>query len=236
MPKSENTSPIFDLFWEDTNLNEKNIIKFVSDFDNQKDVHNKIKYCSIDLKLTLPKDKLFKVMAKRHSDRDYNNYQMRIRELSSLFSCFAEVDYHRLLPSAGGKYPIEVYAMCFNVEGKLNHKVVYYNYWDNSLSIIAECDDWSKVEKSTSLLLEGAPSILFLFVAFPDRVVAKYGERGGRFLLVESGHYLQNLSLRVAYENLKGVEVGGLLDNEIKEYLKLGGTNAIITMGFACGK
>ena len=77
---------------------------------------------------------------------------------------------------------------------------------------------------------------MFIFVGFPNRVVSKYGERGGRFLLIESGHYIQNLLLRVSYEKMKAVELGGLFDNDIKNILGLENSDAIITLGVICGK
>ena len=158
------------------------------------------------------------------------------KQLSSLFSCFADVDGRRLLPSGGGKYPIEIYGLFFHVQGKLNEKIVYYNWESNSLSIIAGCPKWAHIQDQTGLLLEGEPSILFVFAAFPSRTISKYGERGGRFLLIEAGHYVQNLSLRVAYEGLGGVEAGGLFDEEMKAVLGLTDSEAIITLGYACEK
>ena len=77
---------------------------------------------------------------------------------------------------------------------------------------------------------------MFIFVGFPNRVVSKYGERGGRFLLIESGHYIQNLLLRVSYEKMRAVELGGLFDNDIKNILGLENSDAIITLGVICGK
>jgi SagB-type dehydrogenase family enzyme len=176
-------------------------------------------------------------MKQRYSARTYGDYQLTQQDLASLFAGFAEVDRRRLLPSAGGTYPIEVYAMCFNVQG-LEGKTVYYDYLRNSLSVIGQCGSWQDIEPITgaSGAIEGNPSILFLFVAFPSRVTSKYGERGDRFLLIEAGHYLQNLSLRIAFEDLKGVELGGLFDHEFKQRLGLEGTDAIITLGMICGK
>ena len=231
-------SPLFDIFWENTNLNDKNSLKFFKGFKNEEHEVEQIKYSICGMKLKKPKDKLIKIMENRHSERIYNNYKLSKKQLSSLFSCFSSVDnYHRLLPSGGAKYPIEVYALCFNVK-ELSGKIVYYNYKENSLSIVGECDEWKNYTKLTGAdgVIEGTPSILFLFVAFPNRTISKYGERGGRFVLIESGHYLQNLSLRISYENLKGVELGGLYDNEFKKILKLDNTDAIITLGMLCGK
>ena len=237
MTKNQNLSPLFDLYWENTNLNDKNILNFVNNFINEEKDIGRIEYPTNDIKLDYPKDKLYEIMKNRESNRKYNNYQINNKQLSSLFSCFAEINNHRLISSAGGKYPIEVYALCFNVKN-LNNKVVYYNYNDNSLSIIGNCKSWSDLKSIPGAvdLITGEPSIMFIFVGFPDRVISKYGERGGRFLLIESGHYIQNLLLRITYENLKAVELGGLYDNDIKNILGLKKTNAIITLGVICGK
>lgn len=237
MSNNQNSSPLFDLYWENTNLNDKNILDFVNGFANEETDIRNIQYPTKDVQLDYPRDKFFSIMKNRKSSRNYHNYQINKKQLSSLFSSFAEVDNHRLLSSAGGKYPIEVYALCFNVKG-LSNKVVYYNYMDHSLSIINHCDDWNHLKSITSAgdFIEGDPSIIFLFVGFPSRVVSKYGERGGRFLLIESGHYIQNLLLRVSYEKLNAVELGGLFDNDFKKILGLDNTDAVITLGVICGK
>ena len=237
MSKNQNLSPLFNLFWENTNLNDKNILGFVDGFVNEEKNIEQIKYPTKDLELDYPKDKLYKIMKNRQSNRQYNNYQINKKQLSSLFSCFAQVDNHRLLSSAGGKYPIEVYALCFNVN-KFNNKIVYYNYEDNSLSIVGSCSNWDDIKSITGVgdVITGEPSIMFIFVGFPNRVVSKYGERGGRFLLIESGHYIQNLLLRVSYEKMRAVELGGLFDNDIKNILGLENSDAIITLGVICGK
>lgn len=237
MTKKKNLSPLFDLYWENTNLNDKNILSFVNNFINEEKDIGRIEYPTKDIKLDYPKDKLYEIMKERESTRKYNNYQINNKQLSSLFSCFAEINNHRLISSAGGKYPIEVYALCFNVKN-LNNKVVYYNYNDNSLSIVGNCKDWNDLKSITGALdlITGEPSIMFIFVGFPDRVISKYGERGGRFLLIEAGHYIQNLLLRVTYEKLKALELGGLYDNDIKNILGLKESNALITLGVICGK
>ena len=230
-------APLFDLYLENSNLNDKNFLKFIKGFKNEENEVENIKYSKCAMNLKMPKDKLIKIMKNRHSERKYIDYELSKRELSSLFSCFASVENRRLLPSGGAKYPIEVYALCFNVK-ELSRKIVYYNYKDNSLYLVGECDEWKNYQNLTGVngIIEGNPSILFLFVAFPDRTTSKYGERGGRFVFIESGHYLQNLSLRISYEGLKGVELGGVYDDEFKKILKLEDTNAIITLGMICGK
>jgi nitroreductase len=74
-----------------------------------------------------------------------------------------------------------------------------------------------------------------VFVLFPDRATAKYGERGGRFALIEVGHAAQNLALRLVAEGMAGCEAGGLLDEPVKALLRLDGTGAQVALGYACG-
>jgi SagB-type dehydrogenase family enzyme len=229
-------TPLFDLFWENSKLNEKNFMGFVNNFNNESEDVEKPIYSTVDLQLKLPKDRLFKTMCERYSERKYNGYKIKQNQLSSLFSCFAEIGNRRLLPSGGGKYPVEVYAFIFNAEGEADKRIVYYNPDLNALSFIGDCPKWADIKIQTGLLIEGEPSSLFIFAGFPSRITSKYGERGGRFLLMEVGHYLQNLSLRVAYEDLCGVEAGGLHDDYIKSLLGLADTKAIIALGYACGK
>lgn len=85
-------TPIFDLFWENSKLNDKNFLKFLSGFKNEETDIERIKYPTCDANLKMPKDKLFKCMCNRHSERKYNDYQINEKELSSLFSCFASVN------------------------------------------------------------------------------------------------------------------------------------------------
>jgi hypothetical protein len=65
--------------------------------------------------------------------------------------------------------------------------------------------------------------------------VHKYGERGGRFVLMEVGHYAQRLSLRIAQERLAGYELRGLKDERVKRLLGLEATEAMVALGYLVG-
>ena len=85
--------------------------------------------------------------------------------------------------------------------------------------------------------IQGLPSLLVIFVMFPNRAVTKYGERGGRFALLEVGCAVQQLSLQIAEApGLKGVAVGGMLDDYWKGILQLTDTPAQIVLGYVIGK
>lgn len=239
MSKNIDEAPMFSLFWENSKLNKHSMEQLSKKLNEDAKTYKNIPqlfYPTENLKLEKPNDDLSKIFVKRESNRFFNNDPITEKQLSSLFFSFSQKEkMTRVVPSAGGKYPVEVYAFLFNVKSKLNKKIVYYNPDFHSLSVVGDCSGWEGIKEDCGLWIEGNPSILFVFVGFIERVVGKYGERGGRFFLIEVGHYAQNLGLKIAQENLKGVEAGGLSDEKIKKYLKLEKTNAMIALGFACG-
>ena len=70
---------------------------------------------------------------------------------------------------------------------------------------------------------------------FPNRLTAKYGERGGRFALLEAGAVMQQLSLTATDLGLAGVVVGGLLDDYWLAQLGLTRTGAVVAFGYLVG-
>ncbi|OGY92580.1 MAG: hypothetical protein A3H70_00800 [Candidatus Komeilibacteria bacterium RIFCSPLOWO2_02_FULL_48_11] len=239
MTNNIKNAELFSLFWENSKINKRTILKFAKKLDEDARTARSVSqifYPTEDLLLSKPKDKIAQLMSERKSTRAFTNFAFSEKQLGSLFHAFRlKETTSRLLPSAGGKYPIEVYAFLFNVQGGLNKQITYYNPDSHSLSIVAKCPDWDEVKESFGLKLKGQPAVFFIFIAIPERTIDKYGERGGRFILTEAGHYAQNLALRLALEKLGGVISGALYDDEIKKLLNLQNTNALVTLGFACG-
>ena len=66
-------------------------------------------------------------------------------------------------------------------------------------------------------------------------MTAKYGERGGRFALLEAGAVMQQLSLTATDLGLAGVVVGGLLDDYWLAQLGLTRTGAVVAFGYLVG-
>jgi SagB-type dehydrogenase family enzyme len=239
MTNNIKNAELFSLFWENSKINKRTILKLAKKLDEDartvKDT-SQIFYPTEDLILPKPTDKLARLMSERTSTRTFTNVTFSEKQLGSLFYAFGQKkSTGRLLPSAGGKYPIEVYAFIFNVQSKLNKKIVYYNPDSHSLSVVAECPDWDQIKELFGLELDGQPAVFFVFTAIPERTMDKYGERGGRFILIEIGHYAQNLAIRLAIEKLGGVISGALHDDEIKRLLNLQNTSALVTLGFAGG-
>jgi SagB-type dehydrogenase family enzyme len=102
--------------------------------------------------------------------------------------------------------------------------------------VVAELPPWDAYRDAVDAdAFAGIPHVVVVFVLFPERITAKYGERGGRFALIEVGHAAQNLALRLARAGMAGCELGGLLDEHVKALLRLERTSAQIALGYACG-
>ena len=232
-------APLFSLFWENSKFNrftDPALTEKLSEDARTIGYRPQLLFPGCDHALKCPEDELMQIMKGRKSGRRFSDKPLSFEDLGALFSSFKAVgEDRRILPSAGGKYPIEVFAFFFNTDTEFDKKIVYYNADFHSLTIVGTCPSWDEILEECGLLVEGIPAALFIFVGFAERVISKYGERGGRFLLIEAGHYAQNLSLRIAALGMSGVEAGGLHDDRLKRYLCLNGTGALIALGFACG-
>ena len=232
-------APTFALFWENSKLNPRTGEAFARDLERDARTAApaaQLLFPSEDLRLPRPTDALADLMRSRVSRRELGPRPLSERQLGALFHAFSETDsWHRMVPSAGGKYPVEVFAFLFRVEGALAGRAVYYNSDHHSLSAVGACPPWAEARGALGMTAELSPAAMFAFVGWPGRVLRKYGERGGRFLLIEVGHYAQNLGLRVAAEKLAGYEVGGLHDDRVRALLGLEGSDAAVALGYAVG-
>ena len=68
--------------------------------------------------------------------------------------------------------------------------------------------------------VERAPAI-FLFSAVYERITAKYGRRGVRYVDMEAGHSAQNLCLQAVALDLKSVVIGAFQDEAIRQVAML---------------
>lgn len=232
---------LYTLFWENSKLNRATIVGF----RRQIEEHTRtalpgmpaLQYPADDVPLPRPRDRLARRMLERRSVRAFRDEPVTRRQLGSLFSAFASsTSGSRAFASAGATYPLEVYCLVNRARGELDRTVVYYNHDNHSLAVVGRLPEWESYADAVNLEpLSGIPQLVFVFVVFPERVTSKYGERGGRFQLIEVGHAAQNLALRLVQERMVGCEAGGLLDDRVRSLLGLEGTTAQIALGYACG-
>jgi len=234
------SASLYDLFWENSKLGAVTSRTFRLRLDEYLATEHEpddLRYPAAPVALPRSRDALGRTMQARRSERAFSDRPLPHRQLGTLFSAFGVAeDGSRAFPSAGATYPLEVFALLPNVSGPLGGSVVHYEPLEHALTPVSELPPWEEYRDAVYLEgLVGVPHVIVVFVLLPDRMTAKYGERGGRFALIEVGHAAQNLALRLAREGMAGCAIGGLLDERVKSLLGLEGTPAQIALGYACG-
>lgn len=142
----------------------------------------------------------------------------------------------RPVPSAGGLYPLEIYALVRRVDG-VAPGVYHYDAVGNALEEIS-LDPWEDTARQAFLtwsFVEKAP-VIFCISAVFDRCQSKYGPRGYRFVLLEAGHVGQNLCLHAQDDGLASLFLGGYNDAVLNDLLGLDGVAEAVVYTMAAGK
>lgn len=127
----------------------------------------------------------------------------------------------RPVPSAGGLYPLEIYALVHRVEG-LAAGIYHYDALGDALETV-RAGDWQQEAASmfyTWPFVDQAPVILCLAAMF-GRTQKKYGPRGYRYILLEAGHVTQNICLVAAEGGHASLCMGGYRDGALNRLLGL---------------
>lgn len=145
-------------------------------------------------------------------------------------------DFHRFYPSAGARFPLELYLL--SLRSELPKGLYHYYVRGHCLEILggARCfghkfnyknyfmQDW--ISKS---------SVLILVSAIFKRNSIKYGDRGYRYVLIEAGHLGQNIYLLTTALGINCCAIGGFKDDALNKLLDLDGINESIIYVFAIG-
>ena len=159
----------------------------------------------------------------RRSVRTFNSQPLTCDEVSQLLWAAQGVTGapFRTAPSAGALYPLEVYVAVGNVEG-LDAGVYRYHPAANSLSEVREGDVLRSLSRAAYWQKwAGAGAIAIVFSAVYERTTRKYGERGIRYVHMESGHAAQNVYLQAEALGLATVVVGAFMDSWVKRVLHM---------------
>ncbi len=235
------SSELYDLFWENSSLSDATVPAFraaIEEWSGTAAAPAGLRYASPDLPLRRPSDRQFKQMLRRRSARAFSDRALDERRLGGVLAAFGSSGEggRRMYGSAGATYPLEVFCLLTNCRGPAAGQVAYYNADNHSLAALGELPPYAGYADAINLDTGGTvPQLVVVLVAFAERATAKYGERGGRFALIEAGQAVQSLALRLVAEGMVGCALGGLVDDRVKRLLRLEGTDAQIVLGYACG-
>ena len=214
----------------------------IGEFAPESTSHSRFSFAASGRPLPSRPDPLDRLLAARHSAREFGAGLLSAASLGAIFSAFrdppgaAGQPRRRAWPSAGGLYPLELFGLLLAVDHELGGKAVHYECDTHELTPIARSPPWPELSSSLAAdVILGQPHVVVLFVLGTEVAERKYGPRAGRFALIEVGHAAQNLALRLASSGLIGCELGGSQDRAILTMLGLGDTSARVALAYACG-
>ena len=170
-------------------------------------------------------------ISSRKSDRDLiSPNQLNLKQLSVLlkYSCgeFNSPEKmnagYRAQPSAGARFPIEMYVLLFHGD-QLESGVYHYNVKNHTLEWMWEggdlFNDKTFLMRGTETSWTNNASALLVMSGVFWRSQNKYGARGYRMACIEVGAIIQNLYLVSQLLNLKCVAFSGTNDDKIESLL-----------------
>jgi SagB-type dehydrogenase family enzyme len=172
----------------------------------------------------LPGNALEQAIAGRRSAQTFSKEAVTQRELARLMRYSYGVTEprlgHRAVASGGALYPLELYAVAWNVEG-LEPAVYHYDPPSHRLDVVARGDVLASLSRCVWLdgVDAGSAALALVITAFFVRSTVKYQERGYRMILMEAGEVVQNLGLLATSMGLASCILGGFLDNELSRLL-----------------
>jgi SagB-type dehydrogenase family enzyme len=168
------------------------------------------------------------LLMRRRSTREFSTAPLDIGELSSLIFYSVGISTpkkgglsqaKRTYPSAGARYPIEMYLVVNNVEN-LDRGLYHYDVRDNVLEKLLVGNFSKKMVYATDSKMGAAPLVVIL-TGVLGRTEIKYGVNAYRFALLEAGHIGQNISLISEKNSLGSCAIGGFDNEQISRLLDL---------------
>ena len=176
----------------------------------------------------LPRNKdngeLEEVIKSRKSNRHFSTNSLDITDLSKLLEgCqINEREGYferRAYPSAGARFPVEIYPIVFNAAG-LDRGAYHFNSNKNCLELLLNKDLTEISEDFVSPFIKN-PALAIVMTSVISRAEVKYGLKAYPFSLIEAGHIAQNISLLSAKYNIGCCAIGGFIDETISDILDL---------------
>ncbi|MCU7919083.1 MAG: SagB/ThcOx family dehydrogenase [Candidatus Thiodiazotropha sp. (ex Epidulcina cf. delphinae)] len=180
----------------------------------------------------LPDAGMDQLLRNRLSCRRFSPQPLALQTLSDLLFVgygileigeFGNLEFlERPVPSGGGLYPLELFAIVNQVSG-LESGIYHYRPVGHYL------EQLRKVLLPKALreyLIMGQASlavapVLLVVASVVGRSLGKYGDRGYRYILLEAGHMMQNVNLAAISHGLGSCNIGGFFDQELGELLCL---------------
>ncbi len=195
----------------------------------------------INLVNPIPEDFFIKLITERRSVREYSEKPMSFEHLSFILYSASSISGERMgvklrtYPSAGAKYPIDIYVAVFNVEN-LEQGIYKYNDTKFQLELLAKGDYREELyEISIQQDFVKQSAIMIILVARSLRSTYRYGERGIRYVLMDASYISSNIYLTSTYLNLGSCVIGSFADEAFKKFLNIKGDETFVVLAHTVG-
>jgi len=165
------------------------------------------------------------VMDAWHSRRSIRAFSSRTLELQALSGLLwphsRRPDGGRHLASGGGKYPLQIHVAGWRLSHDghaLEPTISWYDPLCHGLTAVRPSPDWAAMSLVLGISMN-TPAAVLVVTAQAGPHTHKYGERGGRFLLLEAGSYLGVWQAETARLGLGGVVIGSYQDRALLRLL-----------------
>ncbi|MFH1655514.1 MAG: SagB/ThcOx family dehydrogenase [Candidatus Omnitrophota bacterium] len=185
---------------------------------------------TIKLDKPIIKPGLLKDIQNRKSHRDFSPRSLDKNQISLILwaaggkKVDAVTSASRTVPSAGARYPIELFLLVGEEAVKgIQAGFYHYSVENHSLELIFLGDKRKDVTIASlgQEHIQNAPVALVIAVDY-KRTTSRYGsQRGIRYAHMDVGHACENVYLIVADLGLGTVEIGAFSDEDIKNVLHL---------------
>lgn len=173
-----------------------------------------------------PNLSLNNALLNRESKRSFSKKSINIKDFSNLLFysgglkkiLFKNRSNNRFYPSAGARYPLEIYTFIFNVKN-IKRAIYHYHLKSHSLEKLLNEPFYRQTMKQFNQPWINNTSVLIVISAIFDRTEDKYGDRGLRHVYTEYGHLAQNISLIAAELGLGACSIGGFIDDGLNKLL-----------------
>lgn len=160
----------------------------------------------------------------RRSVRGFTDEAMSLTQLSQLLWAaqgITEPQGRRTAPSAGARYPIELYVVAANVTG-LPSAVYKYRPQGHELVRHLEGDRRSRLVEAAVRQdwILTAPAVVAI-TSVDERTRERYRDRTERYVAIEAGHVGQNICLQAVALGLGTTVVGAFQDDSVTAVLEL---------------
>lgn len=194
----------------------------------------------------------FEILKQRRSLRDFDEkYKISLFEITNLLYQAYGVTYRskitgyeinghiglRNVPSGGGLYPLELYIVVFN--GHIEQGLYHYRPDVNILELLKTgnySEELNNIIQAEPFVNMKSASCIIITTGIIERILIKYGDRGYRFLMQESGFVAQTISLLAEALKLGSCMLGGYNDDKVNNFLNIDGVFETVNNIMVVGK